>query len=365
MAASLLRHRGGSYEPYALHHWWEGDRESAARFEAASGARVFRFDAGWRPNPRDDRTLFAKVGSWAKFHAALPRLVAEARRFRPDAIYSSQQTWDCYAASWMARLLRVSQIIHLHYTVGPWLGRWTLRQLRRSARVVAVSDFIRRDAIAHGVAAERVQVVLNPIAVSPPPPAQEVEEVRRSLGIERGQPVAGIVSRIDEGKGHDDVLAAFAQVLQQIPRARLLVVGDGYLRARVETAIAARGLGASVQMLGFRRDVPAILGLIDVFLHPSRSDPCPLGVLEASAAGKPVLAYAEGGIPELVADGQTGVLVPTGETAALAAALLRLLRDPLAAQALGAAGRERMARTFRPEEAGARFAEVVTGLKRS
>lgn len=365
VAATLFRHRAGRYEPLALHHSWDGDRESAARFHAASDARVVPFDAGWRSNPRADRALARKAASWARLHLALPKLIAEARRFRLDAVYSSQQLWDLYTASLIARLLRVPQVVHLHYTVGPWLTRSTLHWLPRADRVVAVSDFIRRDALANGVRGDRAVALVNPIAVAEPPSADGVEALRRSLGIEPGQPVAGIISRIDDGKGHDDVLAAFAEVRKALPRARLLIVGDGYLRARIESAIAGLGLGAGALMLGFRTDVPELLALIDVFIHPSRRDPCPLGVLEAAAAGKPVVAYADGGIPELVADGQTGLLVPPGDRGALAAALLRLMSDRDLARRMGAAGRARMAQSFRPQDAGARFADVVAGLRRT
>lgn len=365
VGATLLRHRAGRYDPFVLHHEWDGDRESARRFEAASDAPTFRFDAGWRPNPRADRPLAAKVASWARLHLVLPRLLAETRRFRPDVVYSSQQLWDCYLASWIARLLRIPQIIHLHYSVGPWLTRSTLRQLPRCERVVAVSDFIRLGALRHGLPASSVVTVRNPIEMPAPLLPERLDALRRELRLAPGQPVAGIIARIDPTKGHADTVAAFASVARTIPAARLLVVGDGSIRSQIEAEVAAQGLGEKVLMLGWRKDVNDILGLVDVFIHPSLADPCPLGVLEASAAGKPVVAYADGGIPEIVADGETGLLVPKGDRGALANALLRLLADPASARRMGSAGRERMATEFRPEAAGARFADVVAGLQRA
>jgi glycosyltransferase involved in cell wall biosynthesis len=365
VAASLLRHRGHRYEALALLHSWDGDRESAMKFETASNARAFRFDAGWRPNPGDDRSFPAKVGSWARLHMVMPRLLAEARRFGAEIVYSSQQTWDCYAAGVISRLLRIPQIIHLHYTVGPWLGWSTLRMLRRCERVVTVSEFIRREALGHGIAEGRIVPLLNALDLPPAPAPERLGALRRELGLEPGQRIAAIVSRIDPGKGHLDTLAAFAAAVEQLPDARLLVVGEGTIRAAVEAEVQARGLRNKALLLGFRKDVNDLIGLVDVFVHPSRKDPCPLGVLEAAAAGKPVVAYADGGLPEIVADGLTGILAPTGDQAALTEALLRLLRDPELARRMGAAGRERMERKFRPQDAGARFAEVVVGLKRA
>jgi glycosyltransferase involved in cell wall biosynthesis len=365
VAATLFRHRAGRYEPLVFHHSWQGDRESAARFEAESAARVFRFDAGWRPNPRADRALVFKVASWGRLHLVLPRLLLEARRFRADAVYSSQQLWDCYAAGWISRLLGIPQIIHLHSRVSAWLRWTTLLQLRRCERVVVVSDFVRREALGHGVRPEAVKIVGNPIQIPPPLLPEQLEKLRRELRLEPGQPVAAIVGRVDAGKGHDDTLAAFAAVAATLPRARLLVAGDGPLLGEVEAKVIARGLGDKVQLLGHRKDVDQILALADVFIHPSLQDSCPLAVLEASAAGKPVVAYADGGIPEIVAGGETGLLVPTGDRGALADALLRLLADPALARRMGTAGRERMVSGFRAEVAGARFAEVVEGLQRA
>ena len=364
VAAALLRRRSGRYDALALHHSWDGDRESAARFEAASGVSAFRFDAGWRPNPRGETRAAGKVVAWAQLHLALPRLLREALRFRPDAVYSSQQTWDCYAASWIAGLLQIPQVIHLHYTIGPYLGRATMRQLRRCERIVTVSEFIRREALRHGAAAGAVTTVVNAVEVLPAPPPGRIEALRSELGLSAGQPVAAIIARVAPGKGHADTLDAFAAAARKLPSARLLLVGEGTRAAGIEADIAARGLREKVRTLGFRQDVQDLLGLIDVFVHPSRKEPFGLGVLEAAAAGKPVVAYDDGGIPEIVVDGQTGFLVETGDRSALAAALLRLLEDGALARRMGEAGRERTAQHFRPDDAGARFAEVIMGLKR-
>ena len=141
-------------------------------------------------------------------------------------------------------------------------------------------------------------------------------------------------------------------------------MGEGTRAAGIEADIAARGLRDKVRTLGFRQDVQDLLGLIDVFVHSSRKEPFGLGVLEAAAAGKPVVAFNDGGIPEIVVDGQTGFLVETGDRSALAAALLRLLGDGALARRMGEAGRERTAQHFRPDDAGARVSEVIMGLKR-
>jgi glycosyltransferase involved in cell wall biosynthesis len=120
------------------------------------------------------------------------------------------------------------------------------------------------------------------------------------------------------------------------------IVGDGPDRPAVEAEVRAAGLEAVVELAGERHDVPGLLADADVFVLSTRSEGAPLSVLEAMAAGLPVIASAVGGVPEIVADGVTGLLVPAGDDAALAAALKQLLADATLRRRLGAAGRERV-----------------------
>jgi glycosyltransferase involved in cell wall biosynthesis len=132
--------------------------------------------------------------------------------------------------------------------------------------------------------------------------------------------------------------------LQTPPKT--LLVGDGPDRRAVEQEIAARGLTGTVSVAGERRDVARLLAQSDVFVLSTRSEGAPMSILEAMAAGLPVVASAVGGVPELVEDGSTGLLVPPGDPAALAAALDRLLADPDLSKRLGAAGRSRARERF-------------------
>jgi glycosyltransferase involved in cell wall biosynthesis len=125
-----------------------------------------------------------------------------------------------------------------------------------------------------------------------------------------------------------------------------LIVGDGPERQEIESAVHALGLETAVRLCGPRRDIPDLLARCDVFALSSRSEGGPISVLEAMAAGLPVVASDVGGVGEIVVDQQTGLLVPPGDPDALAAALERLLADPALRHRLGAAGRERAAQRF-------------------
>jgi glycosyltransferase involved in cell wall biosynthesis len=354
--ATLLGERRPGLEALVLLHQAPGE-VAAERFASVAKVRPVEFDMGFRLNEGGRRTLAQKAGSWARMLAVMPALLERARAFDPQVVYSSQQQWDVTIATALARLLGRPQVIHLHYRVGPWLRRIPLYALGRCDRIVAVSDFIARDASAAGLDARKIVRIHNAIRPAPPD-AVAVERVRAGLGLRPGDPVAGIVARLDPEKGHADALAAFAAVAGQVPRARLVIVGEGQQRAALEAAVP-QALRDRVTFTGWRDDIPALLACLSVFIHPSRGEPFSLAILEASAAGLPVLAYDEGGPAEIVQNGRTGVLVPAGELKALGAALEHLLTDADTAKRMGEAGIVHVTASFRPEVAAARFEEVL------
>jgi L-malate glycosyltransferase len=188
-------------------------------------------------------------------------------------------------------------------------------------------------------AAIAIDVVPNFVDTDRFTPAGDAER----SGHRRDVPVIVHVSNFRPLKRLDDVVEVFARVRAARP-ARLRLIGDGPERARVEAAVAARGLGADVEMLGERADLPALLRGADVFLLPSEVESFGLAALEALACGVPVVASAVGGLPEFVAEGEVGFLRPVGDVAALAEAVGRLLDDEPLRRRLGAAGR-RLAET--------------------
>jgi glycosyltransferase involved in cell wall biosynthesis len=161
----------------------------------------------------------------------------------------------------------------------------------------------------------------------------------------RGRPVldgvvVGNVARLAEQKGHRDLIAAAPAVLERHPDARFVVAGDGELRAELEAL--ARPLGERFRFLGERGDVPDLLASFDVFAYPSRFEGLCLAVIEAQAAGVPVVATPVGGIVENVVDGATGLLVPPNDPTALADRILRILEDPELGRALAERARPRV-----------------------
>ena len=153
-------------------------------------------------------------------------------------------------------------------------------------------------------------------------------------------PIVGVVARLEPEKGHPTLLEAWPAVLATVPDAHLLVVGEGSRREALEAQAAELGLQDRVVFTGRRDDVPAVTSALDVAVLPSYREAQGLSILEAMALSRPVVASAVGGIPEMIEDGRTGLLVPPHDAPALAAAITRLLTDHPLADTLGRAGHD-------------------------
>lgn len=169
---------------------------------------------------------------------------------------------------------------------------------------------------------------------------------RKEMGVPAEGLVIGTVGRLVPIKGHVWLLRAAPLVLAEFPQATFVFVGEGPLLSRLQQLAAELGISGHVMFLGARLDVPECLAALDVFAFPSINEGMGRALIEAMAVGLPVVATRVGGIPDVVADGETGVLVPPRDEAALAGALLGLLRDPRRRQTYGQAARRSMDERF-------------------
>jgi glycosyltransferase involved in cell wall biosynthesis len=214
--------------------------------------------------------------------------------------------------------------------------------LSRRDRVVGVGASVRQALITNeGIPARRVGVLYNGIDVDAFSATVDRAAARRELGARPGEFVLLQVARLDYLKDHATAVRTLARVVAQVPQARLVLVGDGPEQPAVEGQVRALKLDDKVRFLGLRKDVSRLLHGADAFLLTSVSEGIPLTVIEAMAAGLPVVATDVGGLREVVDDGATGFLAPAKDDAGLAAHALRLAADADLRRRLGEAGRAR------------------------
>lgn len=194
-------------------------------------------------------------------------------------------------------------------------------------------------------AQRKMSVILNGVTATPP--TRNRNQVRAELGIAADAVVGIIVARVDDMKGHNTLIAAMAVLRDAGTPVTLLIAGDGAERKNLEKqARELRLTEAQVRFLGFRKDVPDLLGASDFFTLPSLSEGLPLSVLEAMASGLPVVATPVGGIPEVVEEGKHGFLIPVNDPAALAQAIGKLSQSASLRIALGEASLRRVQEQF-------------------
>jgi glycosyltransferase involved in cell wall biosynthesis len=249
-----------------------------------------------------------------------------------------------------------------------------LRRLTpRMDHLVAVSRAIVRKLEDEGRVGAPISLIYNGVDLARYNEQAACPTLLDEYAIPEGAPIVGVVARLEPEKGHPTLLEAWPAVLASVPNAQLLIVGEGSQRDLLEAQAASLGLlgestGASAHMpqlayvsgapwsqgsvtfTGRRDDVPAVTAALDVAVLPSYREAQGLSILEAMALSRPVVASAVGGIPEMIDDGRTGLLVPPRDPGALAAVITRLLRDPALAERIGRAGHDLVHERFCVEQ---------------
>ncbi len=305
-------------------------------------------DSLWAASCREQGLPTVELAMRGDFH---PRdLLALRRVFRERAIdLAVVKTHQCIRMAWGAGLFAGPRRPAILCRMGDGFmkrslgARWTYRYL--ADRYVTPSECARRELLAYGYyGPDRVRAIPNGVEVLPDDPAAR-GRIRAELGL-GAAPVVISTSRFHPQKGVRHLVDAFALLRASSPAARLVLVGDGAERPDLEGQAQQLGLGDSAVFTGFRKDVADLLRAADLFALPSLGEGHPNGALEAMAAGLPVVASGVGGVPDVVVDGETGLLVPPCEAAPLRDALARLIAAPDLAARLGRAGRERVRERF-------------------
>lgn len=281
---------------------------------------------------------------------ALVKLYRLIRRERPQIVHTHTAKAG-FLGRLAAGLAGVPVVIHTYHghILHGYYGFFKTRLLRLMERALAhftdrlitVSEQVRQDILAYGVARpEKVSVI--PLGFDLEPFSKcEMERgtFRQELGLVDEMRLIGIVGRIFPIKNHRLFLDSALHVAAETPNVRFVVVGDGALRPAMEHHASNLGLADQVVFTGWRHDLPRIYADLDVLVISSDNEGTPVSAIEAMASGRPVVATRVGGLPDLVAEGETGYLVPPRDPRAMATAILRLLSDPQTANYMGQTAR--------------------------
>ena len=314
-------------------------------------------------------------------------LLAEARAssIPVEAVRMGSAT-DIGAIVRLRRLMRERgvSLVHTHSSVDSWLGGLAAKSLgrpvvrsrhvsipirRRRAlvyrladRIITSGEGVRAMVIGAGITPERVVAISAGVDSARFHPGVSGKAVRDELGL-GAAPMVGLVANVRGSKGHNVFLDAARAVLTAAPETRFLIVGDGVGFEDVKGRVRQLGLEARVHLTGFRRDIPEVMAALDVLALPSiRSEAIPQVIPQALAVGTPVVASTVGGSPELIRDGENGRLVPPADPAALAEAILALLREPERARAMARAGQAMVLARYTIDETMARTTAVYCEL---
>ena len=293
----------------------------------------------------------------------LLRLVRIIRASRPDVVHGFLY-WAYVFGAFAARLAGVPFVVASRRSLGYFKeSRTLLLLLERIANsatdlLIANSEAVRRDVIRQErVSPAKIRVVYNGVQLSQPD-EQRRRELRAQLNLADRGPVVAVVANFIAYKRHDILFSALPALVAEFPTLVLLMAGEGPLESHFEAHVRSSGLGETVRFLGARAEASDILSLADVAVHPSETEGFSNAVLEAMAAAKPIVAVRVGGNAEAIVEGETGLLVPVGDAAALGQAVLAVLRNPDAARAMGEAGRARVVRLFSIERMVAEYEQI-------
>jgi glycosyltransferase involved in cell wall biosynthesis len=276
---------------------------------------------------------------------ALGQLAAIAREFRPDIVHTHLAKAGTLGRL-AARVTGAHAIVHTyHGTVfRGYFGRAKSRafvQIERAlshltTRIVAITPGQRRELIELGIGDER-KVVEIPLGLDLTPFLElpDRAQARSNLGLPADKPVVAIVARLVPVKN----VSLFLRAMLSVPSVLALIVGDGELRSRLEAEAADLGIAERSRFVGWQSDMRAIYAAADIVALTSHNEGSPVSIIEAMASGRPIVATAVGGVPEVVRNGVDGLLVPAGDGDALAAAINSLVADPLRRDRLAAAAR--------------------------
>jgi glycosyltransferase involved in cell wall biosynthesis len=299
-----------------------------------------------------------EVGSWAEVHQISMRgdidigmawrLAKLIRTIRPDIVHLHSRrgadVWGGIAAKMTGTPCVLSR--RVDNPEPHWL---VALKYRLYDHVITISEGIREVLLSEGLESHRVSCVRSAVDATPYLAQSDRSEMRHEFGLPQDAIVIGMVAQLIPRKGHRYLIEAIELLRKDYPHLRVVLFGRGALQPELEKEINSLKLDNVIHFAGFRTDLPRWLGALDILAHPADMEGLGVSLLQASAAGVPIIASRAGGMPEAVSDGVSGVLIQPGDVTALVVSLRRLLDDEALRRQMGEAGRKRILSEFSVE----------------
>ncbi len=295
-----------------------------------------------------------RLESYRQLYRLLAAMVGYLRRERPQ-IVQSYLFWTNIYGCLASKIAGASVMVTSRYSMTdtqylkPFYMRLQNLANRWTTAIIANAQAVKEDCLRYEkcVTPEMIRVIYNGVDLDRYAPKSPDPAIRAALEIPVNAPLVGVIGTLSPYKNHQNFLRAAAIALQQIPDARFLLIGrDEGLLAPLQALAETLRIRRAVMFAGERTDMPDIIASLDLVVSSSSIEGFSNAILEGMAMGKPVVATAVGGSPELVRDGETGFLVPSGDPARLAERMTQLLADAALRGQMGRAGRERVAARF-------------------
>ncbi|MEI9941351.1 MAG: glycosyltransferase family 4 protein [Pseudomonadota bacterium] len=302
---------------------------------------------------RDGRAVLGALRSAGAFSSDFLALRQYVVRQRIRIVHSTERPRDATYGVGLAKLAGARSVVHVHVKWSDEYSALAKWGVRRADAVFSISRYVTRTLVDMGKPDSSIHTILNGIDPSRWDPNVDGSELRRELAVPQDALVLASVSRLFSWKGQRELLRAFALVRNELSNLRLLIVGadaeeveGGSFTAELKALARTLGIQQDVIFTGPRSDVPRVMAACDVFTMPSFEEPFGLVFLEAMAMKRPVVALDNGGTPEVVEHGRSGLLSPPQDIAGLAANILILLKDPKMREKMGEYGRAQVLSRF-------------------
>jgi glycosyltransferase involved in cell wall biosynthesis len=280
--------------------------------------------------------------------SAVGRLGAFVKRLEPAMIHVNDIWWVPHTVSAITSHPSnpVPIVAHVRQEIEP--AKVQRYQLERVEAVIAISRQVEQSLIAGGVSAKKVRTLYSGIDLSEREPAHNDQSIRQMIGLPNGAVLLGTVANLFPRKGYEVMLRALPAIVRAVPAVHYMIVGsdDHDYADRLKKLAQELKIADRVHIVGFQDPVQPFLAALDLYVHPALMEGFGIAVVEAMAVGKAVVATTTGGLPEVVAQGETGLLVPPGDVEALAAAVVSLLEDKVRREQMGCSGKMRAQERF-------------------